>query len=103
MPGGSYMGGIADRQEGESGGRFFVSYVPRKSWLDADLGRGGAPTEVCFLTSEGRSYFVRLEQEREAHMVTLEKLEAVSAKLRKIEEKREKRRKQRLARLGRTE
>ena len=100
MPGGSYLGGIADRTEGEGEGRFFISYVPRQSWLDGgNLGRGSAPTQCYFMTAEGRAYFIRYEQEHEAHMATLEQLEVATQKLQKIEDKREKRRQKRLERL----
>ena len=53
-------------QKFESDGRFGLVSGPGGAYGpdDGSLGRGGGETTYYFLTEEGRSYFIRAEQER---------------------------------------
>lgn len=99
MIGGSYQGGIANAEKGESNGRFYLSWISAQV-MTADIGRGSAPREAAFLTEEGRAYFIQAELMREKCAQLAAELEWARQELREIAAKKEKRRKQRLARLG---
>jgi Xaa-Pro aminopeptidase len=55
-------------------GRYYLGYVPHEITTRGDLGRGCNPTQIVFMTEEGRRYFINFEYEREAHAHTAEKI-----------------------------